>query len=235
MDLHAIADLVEYTRQLAQLDECPDHEGETTTRCGACRSNALGSRDTAAVRRLDQVRTMAACDRAFPRRYRDALPDQPDVVAWIDRTVTDPGDATSLLLLGGVGRGKTWQAYGALRAVLAERPSLQWQATAFADFAAALRPRPGVDSETEMDRYRGAGLLLLDDIGTAKGSEWVEEITYRLVSHRYDAMLPTIYATNFAPDQLRDALGDRIASRLAETCVRVVLDGPDRRRHIRAA
>lgn len=236
MDLARLADLVEHTRQLAALEVCPDHDDKQPAgACGSCRADALATHDHEALRRLDQVRAMDACDRLFPRRYRDALPDVRDVARWADRAVANPGDVPSLLLLGEVGRGKTWQAYGALRAVLAEHPDLDWAATTFADFAASLRPRPGVDAETEMDRYRKAGLLLLDDVGAAKGSEWVEEITYRLVSHRYDAMLPTIYASNFAPDELRQALGDRIASRLAETCMRVVLDGPDRRRHIRAA
>lgn len=235
MDLAALTGLVEHTRQLAALDECPNHPQQPPTACANCRSDQLAARDHHAERRAAQIRVMAACDRLFPARYRDALPDHPDVTRWIGQAVANPAGAPSLLLLGQVGRGKTWQAYGALRAVVAERPSLDWAATAFADFAAALRPRPGTDPEAEMDRHRRAGLLLVDDIGAAKGSEWVEEITYRLVSHRYDQMLPTIYATNFGPDELRDSLGDRIASRLAETCQRVVLDGPDRRRHIRAA
>lgn len=230
-----LTDLIEHTRQLAQLNSCPDHDKHPATACGLCRSNHLGARDHDALRHLDQIRAMATCDRVFPRRYRNAAADHPTVTGWIGQVAANPTNAPNLLLLGNVGRGKTWQAYGALRAALAERPELNWATTTFADFAASLRPRPGTDTEAEMDRYRHADLLLLDDIGTAKSSEWVEEITYRLVSHRYDAMLPTIYATNFGPDQLREFLGDRIASRLAETCTRVVLDGPDLRRHIRVA
>lgn len=235
MNLACLTDLIDHTRRLASLESCPDHDRQLPTSCSFCRGDALGDRDHERLRHLDQIRAMASCDRLFPRRYQDALPDQSAVITWINRATGDPTTAPSLLLLGAVGRGKTWQAYGALRAVIAEHPGLDWAATSFADFAASLRPRPGVDAETEMSRYREAGLLLLDDVGATKGSEWVEEITYRLVNHRYDAMLPTIYATNFAPDQLREALGDRIASRMAETCTRVVLEGPDRRRHIRAA
>jgi DNA replication protein DnaC len=235
MNHNTLTQLVEHARQLAQLDTCPDHDQQTPTACSACRADALATHDNDTLRRLDQVRAMATCDRLFPRRYRDALPDQAAVDGWVRRATNNPTDAPSLLLLGQIGRGKTWQAYGALRAVLVEQPTLDWAAVTFADFAASLRPRAGHDSEAEMDRYRQATLLLLDDVGTAKGSEWVEEVTYRLVSYRYDAMLPTIYATNLVPDQLRDALGDRIASRLAETCQRVVINGPDRRRHIRAA
>jgi DNA replication protein DnaC len=235
MNHNTLTQLVEHARQLAQLDTCRDHDQQAPTACSACRADALAAHDNDTLRRLDQVRAMATCDRLFPRRYRDALPDESRVAAWTRRVDTNDHTSPSLLLLGLVGRGKSWQAYGALRGVLAQHPSTDWAAITFADFAASLRPRPGVDSEAEMGRYRTAGLLLLDDIGTAKGSEWVEEVTYRLVGYRYDAMLPTIYVTNLVPDQLRDALGDRIASRLAETCQRVVIDGPDRRRHIRAA
>ncbi len=43
-------------------------------------------------------------------------------------------------------------------------------------------------------------------------------------------MLPTLITTNLPTEQLRVALGDRVASRLAEMTERVILKGPDRRR-----
>lgn len=179
------------------------------------------------------------CDTRFPARYRPAAADHPAVLAWIRRTVAaDLGDAPGLLLLGGVGRGKTWQAYGALRIVAtAVRPvrGAGWRgpsfaAHTFADLMASLRPRSGVDTEALISRYRSLDMLLVDDLAAGKSSEWVEEATYRIINGRYEAMLPTIYTSNLPLDQLRDTIGDRIASRLAETCTRVVLDGPDRRR-----
>lgn len=225
-----VAALTSEARALAAKPDCPQHEGFDAARCGACASERLAAGDHAGAKYLAALRAMLACDRLFPARYRDALPSHPDVAAWVARVVDNPADAPSLLLLGPVGVGKTWQAYGALRTVVAALPGLGWATTSFADFTAALRPRPGVDSEAEMERFRDAGLLLVDDLGAAKSSEWVEEITYRLANARYEAMRPTIYATNFGGGELRGTLGDRIASRLAETCVRVVLDGPDRRR-----
>jgi DNA replication protein DnaC len=107
---------------------------------------------------------------------------------------------------------------------------ISWQAHTFADLLARLRPRTGVDTEAELERYRKLDLLLIDDLAAGKSSEWVEEATYRIINGRYEAMRPTIYTSNLPLDQLRDAIGDRIASRLAETCTRVVMEGPDRRR-----
>ncbi len=178
------------------------------------------------------------CDTRFPPRYRDAVADHPEVATWADKFVADPDNSPGLLLLGAVGRGKTWQAYGAMRiAAMALRPArgvgyrgISWAAHTYPDLMAKLRPRSGVDTEAELERLRKLDLLVVDDLATAKTTEWVEEATYRIVSGRYDAMKPTIFTSNLPLDQLRGAIGDRIASRLAESCTRVVLDGPDRRR-----
>lgn len=204
------------------------------------RAEAPTDPDDVSVDRVTMLRERATtqCDNGFPARYRNAVADHPAVVAWAETFVAGARDLPGLLLLGGVGRGKTHQAYGALRrATQALRPhpgvgfrGISWNAHTFADLMATLRPRTGVDTEAELDRYRKLDLLLIDDLAAGKASEWVEEVTYRIVNGRYEDMRPTIYTSNLPLDQLRDSIGDRIASRLAETCTRVVLDGPDRRR-----
>jgi DNA replication protein DnaC len=153
------------------------------------------------------------------------------VLAWVRDFRSNPAGARSLLLVGPTGTGKTWQAYGALRLAVCTAHSPRWSATTFADFTAALRPS-AKDPEATLTTYRQAGLLLLDDLGAAKSSEWVEETTYRLLNHRYESMLPSIFTTNLPLADLRTGLGDRIASRLVETCDRVVLTGSDRRRSV---
>lgn len=233
-----LAKLVAEARTASAAGGCPEHpaperpgrEPVPPFACPACAADHKAAGDSEWLGRTAALRAMSTCDRRFAPRYRDAHAEHPAIWAWIDATVTNPAAGESLLVLGPVGRGKTFQAHGALRAVLAALPGLDWVSASFADFTASLRPRPGVDAEAEMERYRTAGLLLLDDIGAAKSSEWVEEVAYRLIDHRYNLLIPTIYATNLDAGSLRDVLGDRIASRLAETCRRVVLDGPDRRR-----
>ena len=42
----------------------------------------------------------------------------------------------------------------------------------------------------------------VDDLGAAKPSEWTEEINYRLVNHRYEHMLPTIFTSNVPAREL---------------------------------
>lgn len=182
------------------------------------------------------------CDKAFPRRYTDARTDRPDVIAWVDAYSADPANSPSLLLLGPTGTGKTWQAYAALRRAVTEpRPARgvgyriqSWKASTHADLLAQLRPSGKNDSEQILDELRRCPLLFIDDLGIAKNSEWVEDVTYRLINGRYEQMMPTIFTSNLAVAQLVEALGDRIASRLAETCTRVLLTGSDRRRAVKA-
>ena len=180
-----------------------------------------------------------ACTTRFPRRYLDAATDRADVLAWVAQFHADISSAPSLLLLGPTGTGKTYQAYAAIRAAtgIAVKTrggawrSPRWIASTYAELTASLRPR-GRDYDTEavLGNYRQTELLFIDDLGAAKLTEFTEEATYRLINGRYEDMRPSIFTSNLALPELKDAIGDRIASRLAETCVRVVLEGPDRRR-----
>lgn len=203
---------------------CP-HADEILT-CITCAAEAKGSGgdQLAAWRR---ARADALCDREFPRRYVTARADSPKVLAWAAQYLANPREARSLLLAGPVGTGKTYQAFGALR--IAAAKARTWEATTYADFAAALRPG-GRDPEGDLRRFRTCELLLLDDLGAAKSSEWVEEVGYRLINDRYQDMRPAVFTTNLPLSELREGLGDRIASRLVETCDIVTLTGPDRRR-----
>ncbi|MEU8772627.1 ATP-binding protein [Streptomyces sp. NPDC048606] len=186
------------------------------------------------------VTSLQLADARIPPRYRQALADHPEVAAWVDEIAGAgrPGpsgtrgiaEGPSLLIVGPTGTGKTHQAYGAVRSLLAAGVRLRWEAVTAADLYARLRPRPGLDAERELHTLARCPLLVLDDLGAAKGSEWTEELTYRLINYRYEYLRPTLLTTNLPIPKLRTALGDRVASRLSEMTHRVILDGPDRRR-----
>ncbi|MFI6883401.1 ATP-binding protein [Streptosporangium canum] len=193
--------------------------------------------------RQEQIRLAAEyADKHIPARYADAVADDVAVVTWVqrllDRAVADSAmrvtcsvrSGPSLLILGPTGVGKTHQAFGALRLLATTGIRAKWQAVTAADLYARLRPRHGVDSETEFRLLADAPLLLIDDLGAAKTSEWVEEVNYRLVNWRYERVLPTLFTSNVPPKELSTSLGERVASRLVEMTERVVLQGADRRR-----
>ncbi|MEO3750799.1 ATP-binding protein [Streptomyces sp. B6B3] len=176
-----------------------------------------------------------------PPRYRDAVADHPQVLAWVrevarQAAAPNPGarrqitTGPSLLMAGVVGAGKTHQAYGAVRALVRDGITVRWRATSAADLYADLRPRPGADSERALAAVSRCPLLIIDDLGAAKPSEWVEEVTYRIINHRYNHLLPTLVTTNLAIRDLRAYLGDRVSSRLAQMTTRVEFEPTDRRR-----
>ena len=62
----------------------------------------------------------------------------------------------------------------------------------------------------------GTGVLFVDDVEIAKMSDWLHEELYRIINYRYAEAMPTAFATNLSPDELRDALGDRLARRIVD-------------------
>ncbi|EKD46442.1 MAG: hypothetical protein ACD_67C00234G0001, partial [uncultured bacterium] len=70
-------------------------------------------------------------------------------------------------------------------------------------------------------------LLVFDDIGAEKSSDWVQETLFVLINHRYEQMLSTILTTNCTLDELATRVGKRITSRLIEMCRCIRMDGED--------
>jgi DNA replication protein DnaC len=173
---------------------------------------------------------------AAPFRYQDATATHPAITAWADRAAADLRTAGDLLLTGTFGTGKTHQAYGALRRIAESGPDrFELIATTAPDMYGLLRPG-GSDrgAEYELKRLCAVSLLLLDDLGTEKISEWTEEATYRLLNERYNECRPVIITSNLPTqsatgEDLQDKLGGRIVSRLSQMTTFVELLGPDRR------
>ncbi|MFI2078610.1 ATP-binding protein [Streptomyces triculaminicus] len=199
-------------------------------------------------RQRSQV-ALARWERATPYRYQHATATHPDVITWARRAAADLRDVGFLVLNGNIGTGKTHEAYGALRRIAESGPArYELIATTAPDMYGRLRPG-GSDKGTEYELRRLASvpLLLLDDLGTEKLSEWTEEATYRLLNERYNQCRPLIVTTNLPVRAPRDnhgqptgpdlvtRLGERLASRLAEASTVITLTGPDRRRQLRNA
>lgn len=181
---------------------------------------------------FNRQRALRCIDLWTPPAFRQARADHPDVVGWAQRYIADPATAGSLLLLGRTGCGKTHQAYGALRLIAESgRPPIAWRAVGAADLYAQLRGRSGDETQQTFDAYANRHVLLLDDLGAAKDTQFTEEITYRLVNHRYQNNLPLIVTSNLTPKNLGEGLGERTASRLAGMAAKVVVGGDDRRRN----
>ena len=148
---------------------------------------------------------------------------------------SDSGDGTAgnLVVTGNTGTGKSWSAWrigeellrGGYRGRVEVTTAYQIKrlATPPADFA-------------EIDRLASADLLVLDDLGAVRVSDWDADHLYALVDDRWAHERRTIVIANAtAPAEpnkslLQSLLGERVASRIADGVTVVKLAGRDRRR-----
>jgi DNA replication protein DnaC len=81
-------------------------------------------------------------------------------------------------------------------------------------------------------------MLILDDLGAERKSEYMQEMVYKIVNARYVAGAPVIVTTNLTPDELTKTadLGyARTYDRLLEKCLPIEVSGRSRRRAAAAA
>lgn len=72
-------------------------------------------------------------------------------------------------------------------------------------------------------------LLVIDDFGKEKQTDWSREVLFDVINARYERMLPTIITTNLDSKGLNEHMDRAIQSRLIEMCRFVKMEGKDRR------
>ena len=86
-----------------------------------------------------------------------------------------------------------------------------------------------VSEESMLKDYFNTPLLILDDLGAEKTTDWALQSLYIIVNKRLSEEKQTIITSNLSLDELKEKLGDRIASRIAGMCKVMQLKGKDRR------
>jgi DNA replication protein DnaC len=70
-----------------------------------------------------------------------------------------------------------------------------------------------------LEEYSDLNLLVLDDFGVEKTTDWSFQMLYLLIDRRYNNLKRTVFTSNFNLEQLAEKLGDdRITSRIQEMC-----------------
>lgn len=138
-----------------------------------------------------------------------------------------------LLFWGDVGTGKSF-----LAACIANYLNDQGVPVLMTNFTRILNKLCDLQTKQRCQYIASFGevdLLIIDDLGVERNSEFALEQVYAVIDERYKANLPLIITTNLTPKQMRntqDIAHSRIYSRVLEMCTPILLQGPDRRKSV---
>ena len=171
----------------------------------------------------------------------------------IDYVNKFPDVPRGILFSGSPGVGKTHLSVAILRTLIQEK-AISGRFIDETEFLRRLQYSYGPDSpETEREvllPLLDVDLLVWDDLGTGRPTEWVAETIRMVINHRYTYNKQTVLSTNCPLETsgekepglerargytLVERIGRRLFSRIMEMCEIVEIDGPDFRTEIHKA
>lgn len=173
----------------------------------------------------EQARRVARWEAFVPPRYVDArigmVLDRDreigeELLAWLDE---DP--RPNIVVTGAVGTGKTFAVFAAVRPLVEAGVKVVYWSTG--RLLQELRPGSSSTPDLLADLVR-ADVLILDDLGVEKVSEWTSEQLSIVVDDRYTNLRPIIVTTHDV-GALGVSTRHRGRSRLLEGASMFLLDG----------
>lgn len=168
--------------------------------------------------------------------------------AFQDIKTFQESDGRSAFITGDCGVGKTHKAVLILRGfvrntscdnfvapfrntpVFVNVPELLIKIRSCFNVAPHAGARIAPKSEEDMlQEYFNTKLLVLDDLGAEKTTDWALQSLYVIINKRCDEKRQTIITSNLTLDEIKDKLSDRIASRIGGMCKVVAMKGKDKR------
>ncbi|MEK7723866.1 MAG: ATP-binding protein [Acidobacteriota bacterium] len=190
---------------------------------------------------LEKVKIPRRYEKCHFQSYKVSNPSQQKAYAWASKLAMEyPAEDQGLLLMGTCGVGKTHLAVSILKA-LTERGF----SCIFYEFGSLLKQiQDSYNPNTQSSELKilsnifDAEILVLDEIGASKPTDWVRDTMAHIINTRYNDKKLTIFTTNYLDDRkgdkeetLEERIGVRLRSRLFEMCQTIKIDGHDFRKN----
>ena len=211
-----------------------------TVRCACECSVAQNAKEAEEKRKRDRLQYLDSMRRTgFPdaemREWTFAKSDHADqkneniARRYVANFDAMRSQGTGLLLCGSVGTGKSFLAAAIANELINQgTPCLM---TNFSRIISRVSEKFGGDQKY-LDDLNRFDLLIIDDLGSERDTEFTWEKVMNVVDARYRAGLPLIITTNLTLKDLADPSDirrQRVFSRLKEMCVFLEVNGADRR------
>lgn len=187
---------------------------------------------------VDSFDALGSMERGgFPSKFRRFDWLAPEFVAKYAPPDSRDGfrDFRGLFLTGPTGRKKTASLCLMARDWLSRvgrKGSKAWRFVSFPELCVELQQSwngPDGGPLEIINRLCDVPLLIIDDVGVEKTTEFVLQSAYLLFNKREQAELPTYGTSNLTIDEIGSKLDERIASRIRGMCHVVSVGGVDHR------
>lgn len=147
---------------------------------------------------------------------------------YVDNFSKHKREGRCMLLLGKVGTGKTHLATSAACVLINEhmvKAIYRTVGSVIGDIKSTFSDKTGETEAHIMRELIGADLLVLDEVGATKQSEFELATLFSIINGRYEQGRPMIIVSNLSPGELNDALGVRCVDRIRENgCIGVAFE-----------
>lgn len=139
----------------------------------------------------------------------------------------DLNDPVGVFLAGGAGCGKT-------HLILSTMSRLAWfywhlnkglnnqiKFWNYSDLCGVIRQEP--NNFELLHKLRSPAYLFIDDLGTSKSTDFVQEKIYSIFNYRVENELPTFVTTNLSMSDINREFSERMGSRIKESCAWIEL------------
>jgi DNA replication protein DnaC len=197
----------------------PEKQAEIARKAAALPDDWAQREDARILAEQREQRSRIMLSRIEPK-YRDAEPRHQISVQWL--ADYRAGKRHNLVIIGDIGVGKTWEANALARLLLAE-DFVPVTIVSTADMIEVMKPN--ADGVSDEGQFKVAPVLVLDDLGAERLTEFAGSKLCELLDYRMRKLLPTIVTSNLLPKLISERYDGRTFRRIFEGAAMLVITG----------